>query len=138
MSTFVPGGNSGVLLKSNTPFIWAQADSFGFIREFLNKLIVSSAWGNRRSHSVIGNCGLHVASPLKKWFFKVCIAASAALRLCWCGGTNWYCPPYTLIVACNSFGHSLSKINNFYLLFVILIFHNNFKKLSPIDSLGDV
>ena len=126
----VPGGNKGVLLKSNTPFNCDHADNFGLIFEFLSKLSVNSAWGSRRSHSVIGNCGLQVARPLHKWFLNVRMAASAAFHRCWYGGANWYVPSNDLIVDCTSLGHSLSKINNCFSLCFKFNFVQHFVKAS--------
>jgi hypothetical protein len=77
---FPAGGARGLWLKSKLPFRQAYADSLGWRREEQSKLRMMSAWGMRRSHSVSGNLGSHVASPEQKWIFQVWMALSAALR----------------------------------------------------------
>ena len=42
-TTFVPGGAIGVAEKSNSPYIYVYADSFGLARADLKKLMVMFA-----------------------------------------------------------------------------------------------
>ena len=49
-----PRGGSSILFHSKWPHIWAQADRFGLIIEFLRRLIVIFACGMNTSQSVIG------------------------------------------------------------------------------------
>lgn len=53
-STRMPGGANGVRLKSNVPFNWAWAESFGLRRDPRTKFNVSSAWGRSLSHKWSG------------------------------------------------------------------------------------
>lgn len=45
--------------------------------------------GRSQSHRCMGKRVLVLHSPATKWFSHVCIARSAALRPCMCGGTSW-------------------------------------------------
>ena len=69
------------------------------------------ACGIKWSHAVSGNFGSVVAKPALKWFFHVCIARSAKLRLCECGGTNWYFVLSLSNASVSSFEISLSSIH---------------------------
>ena len=97
----VPGGANGDLLKSKLPNKYAQADKFGLTLELRSKFRVNSAWVTNLSHSRNGKSGSQVAKPAKKRFLKVRIARSAALRLCWCGGTSLYSISCSVRVALN-------------------------------------
>ena len=81
-NTRVPGGPIGVRLKSNTPLSCAYAESFGLMRDPRNKFRVVRAWGKRRSHRRNGSSGSVLQRMAIKWFLKVRIARSAALRRC--------------------------------------------------------
>ena len=80
MSTRVPRGSKWVALKLNAPKIAAYADKDGLCRADLTRLRVSSACGISLSHSAMGKSGSHVYRPATKWFLKVLMALSAALR----------------------------------------------------------
>lgn len=66
MTTFVPGGASGVALKSKLPYRYACADSFGLTREVRSRFKVSEHCGINRSHSDTGKLGSHVAKPARR------------------------------------------------------------------------
>ena len=68
------------------------------------------AWGIRRSHSRKGKLGLQDAKPAKKWFLKVWIARSAALRLWMWGGTSWKEMSLFFSAFLKSFEISLSRM----------------------------
>ena len=70
----------GVLLKSYCPQTWAYAESFGLMRDPRRRLSVQVACGSRRSHRWMGKFGSVVHSPAIRWFLKVRMARSAALR----------------------------------------------------------
>ena len=84
----MPGGASGVALKSKFPKMAAWAEREGLRLEDLTRLRVRTAWGRSLSYSAIGNFGSHVDKPAIRWFLKVLIALSAELCLCRCGGTS--------------------------------------------------
>ena len=77
--TLVPGGASGVLLKSNAPYSWAYAERFGLRWEARSRLRVRSACGSKQSHSVRLKPGSVPQSVAMKWFLKVRMARSAAV-----------------------------------------------------------
>ena len=54
ITTFVPGGASGVALKSKFPNKKACADSAGFTLDPLSKFKVRKHWSRSLSHSAIG------------------------------------------------------------------------------------
>ena len=70
-TTLVPGGVIGLRLKSKLPKIYAWAESLVLTRDACKRLIVITACGNSRSHSLIGNPGSQVASPDKNGFKSV-------------------------------------------------------------------
>ena len=55
MSSIIPGGASGVSLKSKFPWRYALADSLGFNPELRKRFIVMTAYGMRLYHSDSGN-----------------------------------------------------------------------------------
>ena len=115
MRAFVPGGASGVLLKSKIPNKYVYADNFGLVRDDLNRLSVSIACGSNLSHSAIGKSGSHVANPARRWFFSVLIALSAAFLLCMLGGVSSNVLLFFFNAARRSLLHSLSKTKCFVL-----------------------
>ena len=86
----VPGGASGVALKSWVPLICSCADRFGLICDMCSIFKVSSAWSSRRHHKRNGKFLSTEHKPLMKWFLKVRMARLAALRLRICSGVSWY------------------------------------------------
>ena len=62
----VPGGDSGVTLKSKLPYVAAYADKDGFRLDDLNKLIVMFAWGINLSHSFAGKFVSQIHKPVIK------------------------------------------------------------------------
>ena len=84
----MPGGTKGILLKSWIPNKYTQDDNEGFTRKFLNKLNVSSPCSINLSHFRRGKPGLHVASSVRRWFFKVHMVLSADFWRCLLGGTS--------------------------------------------------
>lgn len=76
---FVPGGVSGVALKSKFPNKDTYADRFGFTLEVQSKFNVIIAWGMSLSHSPTGKLGSTDARPARNCFL-VQIACSAAFR----------------------------------------------------------
>ena len=64
----MPGGASGVLLKSKAPKMLWCAESVGLVFDARKRLIVSWACGRRRSHALKGKDVGQVASPVMKWF----------------------------------------------------------------------
>ena len=90
MITFIPGGARGVLLKSKGPNKYACADNFGLTLAVRNKFKVSSDWTKSLSHSTIGKLQSQVAKPAIRWFLKVHIPRSDALRRCILGVVSSY------------------------------------------------
>ena len=78
----------GDLLKTNGLDRYAWAENCGLRQAGRMRLRVSSAWARRRSHPAKGKLRSHDARPARKWFLKVWIARSAALRQCICGGAS--------------------------------------------------
>jgi hypothetical protein len=70
---------------------------------------VINACSRRRSQRCIGKRVSVLHNPATKWFFKVRMARSAALRLCICGGTNWNSMCLLLLNCFNSSEASLSS-----------------------------
>lgn len=64
--TWVPGSASGVLLKSNAPWSWAQAESWGLILDVLSRFNVSRACGRSLSQRCIGKESLVEQRPAIK------------------------------------------------------------------------
>jgi hypothetical protein len=67
----MPGGETGVQLKSKWPLNWAQAKSLGFKWDPCKKLSLMIAWGRRWSHksshkSGGGECLLMLHKPAMK------------------------------------------------------------------------
>ena len=76
MSNIVPGGASGVALKSKIPWRYVWYDSSVFTFESLKRFRVMRHCGMRRSHSDTGNLVSVLARPDKK-ISQVMIARSA-------------------------------------------------------------
>ena len=110
MLTLVPGGASSVQLKSNGPKTYAYVDSLGLTQDERRRLSVIVACKIKRSHSCNGKSGSQVARPAKKWFLKVRIALSAALRWCIFGGANLNVFLCFVKAYFSSLLHSLSRI----------------------------
>ena len=110
ITTLVPGGANGVLLKLKFPKRYAYADNFGLTCAFLSRFNVVVYCGRSLSHSSIGKVGSKDTNPAKKWFLKVLIALSAAFLRCTCGGTNWYDIFCFTKLAFRSANASLSKM----------------------------
>ena len=62
----VPGGASGVALKSKLPYVAAYADKDGFRLDDLSKLIVMFALGISLSHSSAGKFVSQMNNPVIK------------------------------------------------------------------------
>jgi hypothetical protein len=62
----VPGGGIGALLKSYSPKMCVDAESFGLILDVRNMFNVMTACGNNLSHKHIGNDLSVVQSPAIK------------------------------------------------------------------------
>ena len=62
----VPGGTSGVALKSKLLYVVAYADKDRFRLDDLSKLIVVFAWGVSLSHSFAGNFVSQMHNPVIK------------------------------------------------------------------------
>ena len=71
---------------------------------------MSWAWSRSLSHSLIGKSGGHDANPARKWFLKVRIARSAALRRWMYGGANSKSNLLFIIALFKSSEHSLSNM----------------------------
>ena len=88
--TFIPGGASGVLLKSNFPSSSVYANIFGFRRQSLIIFNFIVACGSSQHHRCIGKHVSVLEIPALKWYFHVLMARSSALTRWICGSTNWY------------------------------------------------
>ena len=113
MTILVPGGTSGVALKLKEPWIFACAESFGLILEPHRRLSDNILWGINLHHKCIGNSLWTLDKPAIKWFLKVWMALSDALRLWICTGTRWYFSStlsMKFMIVCE---HSLSKMWSF-------------------------
>ena len=75
----VPGGASGLSLKSKFMLMAVWAESLGFVREERRRLRVIRAWGMRKSHSSEGKLGSQEAILAYKLFLNMQIARSALL-----------------------------------------------------------
>jgi hypothetical protein len=87
--TRIPGGASGVRLKSKSPCTCAYAERCAWRRLDRSRLRVCRACGRSRSHKFMGKSGGTELRPAMKWFLNVRMARSAAFRRCTCGGDNW-------------------------------------------------
>ena len=81
MTTLDHGGAKGILLKSNSPKIYAYADKFGFTADGRSKFKLKKACGRSRSHSAIGKSGCRVYIPALNWFLNVSMALSTRFAL---------------------------------------------------------
>ncbi len=66
ISTLQPTGANGVLLKSKGPLKYSHAEIFGLAVAWQSKLMVSLAWGSRRSQRDGGNVALTPARMDRK------------------------------------------------------------------------
>lgn len=66
ISTFVPGGTSGVLLKSNALLRRASVNLLGLMHDVCKRLSVSTACGSNQSHRCIGKSWLVLQRPAMK------------------------------------------------------------------------
>ncbi len=66
MTTLLPGGNSGVLLKSKGPSNSSYADNFGCNLDFLSRFKVILDWVINLSHKCKGKRELVLLIPDKK------------------------------------------------------------------------
>jgi hypothetical protein len=73
MITIVPGGTTGVALKSTDPSNCSYVDSFGLIRDALMRFNVVSACGSNLHHKEIGQYRSVDANPAMKWSLNVLI-----------------------------------------------------------------
>ena len=87
MITLVPGGTSGVALKSNISWGYTWADSLGFTLEFRKIFRVRTDCGMIRSHSYAVNLVSVLYKP-KQYILQALLAHSVAFSLWMCGGTN--------------------------------------------------
>ena len=62
----VPGGASGVTLKSKLVYVAAYADKDGFHLDDLSKFIVMVAWAISMSHSLAGKIVSQMHNPVIK------------------------------------------------------------------------
>ena len=97
-------------MKSKLPKRQAWAESLGWRLEERRWFRVMSHWGRRRSHSLSGKFGSQEQRPAMKWFLKVWMARSAALRRWLWGGTRWKSILYFVKAALRSDEHSMSRI----------------------------
>ena len=109
MSTLIPGGAIGVLLKSYGPLNCAQADSFGFILDPRSRFSVNSACGKSLSHIGSGKLEGVVQKLEMRWFVAVWIARSAAFAWWLWGGTSCLVTPWDFRKSLISWEHSLSR-----------------------------
>ena len=72
-TTLVPGGASGVDLKSNSPKTNVCAEMFVLVLEDRNIFRVITACGINLSHSLNGKDGSQDANPALKWDLNVCM-----------------------------------------------------------------
>jgi hypothetical protein len=79
----------GVLLKSNGPLKYSQADIFGLIVAWRSRLTVNLAWGRSRSQRYGRNAASTPARMKRKWFLKCSIIFLALFHRCMSGGTSW-------------------------------------------------
>ena len=63
ITALVPGGASGVLLKSKFPCKYAYTDSFGLVLDDCNRFNVISTYTNSLNHRYMGNCRSMDANP---------------------------------------------------------------------------
>jgi len=105
----MPGGTIGVQLKSMGPCSCTQAERHWLMHDPLSKLSVSSAWGRSQSQRWMGNLLSVLQSLEMKWFLKVWMAHSAALRQWTCGGTNWKSMVSAVMNSCSEHEASLSR-----------------------------
>jgi hypothetical protein len=91
--TSVPNGDKGVQLKLKVPSRCTLAERRRFNWEEWSRLRVVVACGRMRSQRCMGKCLSVVQRHATKWFLKVWMARSTALRQCMCGGTSWKSMP---------------------------------------------
>ena len=78
--TCVPGGPSGVLLKSYVPCIHAHADNLGLSLDACNRFSVMVACSSSLSHKCRGKSLSTLHNPAMNWFLNVRMARLAALQ----------------------------------------------------------
>ena len=88
--TFIPGGASGVLLKSKCPSFYVYADMVGFFWHGLRISNIIVACGISQHHRFIGKWVYLLNKPVMKWSFHVLMSHSAVLTRWICVGNNWY------------------------------------------------
>jgi hypothetical protein len=97
----VPGGDNGVVLKSNCPNTFAYADIFLFRCELRRRLRMMVDWWISQHHRCMVKRASNVLNQDMKCALNVRIALSVALGLWMCGGTSWY---WMFSLRCPSFG----------------------------------
>jgi hypothetical protein len=78
-----------VLMKSNGPLKYSQADIFGLIVAWHSKLTVNLAWGKRRPQRYGGNVASTPERMESEWFLKCCIIHLALFLRCMSSSTSW-------------------------------------------------
>ena len=107
--TFIPGGTSGDLLKSNYPSSIVYADIVRFCRQGLIIFIFIVDCVISQHHRCIGKRVSMIEVPAMKWSFHVLMARSTALTWWICGGNNWYSISFCLCYLLRLAGASLSN-----------------------------
>ena len=88
ITTLVPGGDRGVLLKLKKSSNFTCAESFGFDLAVLNRFNVIWDFLRRLYQSCIGGVFPKLHSPAMKLLFHVQMAFSTSFLLCVYGGDN--------------------------------------------------
>ena len=110
INNLVPCGYSSVCLLSNSLYICAYADRWGWSLDWQSRFRLIVSCCSNLSHSLSWDPASTFNSPARKWFLKILIDLSVFLALWLLGVTNWYFISMVVLEFLNSVDALLSMI----------------------------